>query len=408
MGGASTAAPLDASGALYWNPAAITGLCSSELDVGLEFLYPHSHLSSSLSFFSTEPGDEVAPAQGITRVSGSDRSDNGIFLLPTVGLVVTPECSPFVFGLGIFSAGGFSVNYPASNLNPILTPQPPNGFGVGSLYGEAQIYQIVPTVAMRITDNLSVGIAPTLSFARIMLDPAVLGTPDDANGDTFPTYPAATHGRVDVGGGAQAGIFYNASDCWHFGASIKSPQWFEDFKYNTVNEVGRPRTTQFRFDYPLMASVGASYTGLDKWVFAADFRYIDYANARGFEGVGFDPATGALKGIGWDSVYAVAVGTQYQCTCNTSLRAGYTYNTNPIRDERTMYNIASPLILQHTAYLGASYNVTQCFVVSAAYAHAFWNDVEGPFITPQGPVPGTSVKSSVSADTVVLGVTVKF
>src|SRR6185295_7246970 len=48
MAGASTAAPLDASGALYWNPATITGLCGSQLDVGLEGLYPQAHLSSRI------------------------------------------------------------------------------------------------------------------------------------------------------------------------------------------------------------------------------------------------------------------------------------------------------------------------------------------------------------------------
>ena len=36
MGGASTAAPLDATGALFWNPATLSGLPSSELDFALE------------------------------------------------------------------------------------------------------------------------------------------------------------------------------------------------------------------------------------------------------------------------------------------------------------------------------------------------------------------------------------
>src|SRR5204863_6707 len=102
--------------------------------------------------------------------------------------------------------------------------------------------------------------------------------PDDANGDGFGTYPAATHGRLQAGAGVQAGIFYNYDACWHFGASLKSPQWFETFRYNSADELGRPRSAEFRFDYPLMASVGASYTGLQGWVLAADFRYIDYHN----------------------------------------------------------------------------------------------------------------------------------
>ncbi len=56
MGGASTAAPLDASGALYWNPAGITGLQGSEANLGLEGLWPHAKLSSSL------PANSLGPA----------------------------------------------------------------------------------------------------------------------------------------------------------------------------------------------------------------------------------------------------------------------------------------------------------------------------------------------------------
>ena len=36
MAGASTAAPLSPAGALYWNPATLSGLCRSELETGAE------------------------------------------------------------------------------------------------------------------------------------------------------------------------------------------------------------------------------------------------------------------------------------------------------------------------------------------------------------------------------------
>ena len=51
MGGASAAAPLDASGALYWNPATLSGLPSSELDGGLELLYARARVSSANATF---------------------------------------------------------------------------------------------------------------------------------------------------------------------------------------------------------------------------------------------------------------------------------------------------------------------------------------------------------------------
>jgi long-chain fatty acid transport protein len=402
MGGASTAAPLDASGALYWNPAGITGLEGSELGFGLEVLYPQSKLSSSLSANSFGPGIPPVP------LAGSDRSNPGVFVLPTIGLVYQPEDSCWVYGLGLFSAGGFAVNYPGSTTNPILTPQAPNGLGLGAVSAELQVFQLAPTIAYRLTDRLSVGFAPTLSLAHLTADPAFLAPPDDANKDGFATYEDATHGRLEAGGGFQVGIYYITESCWHLGASFKSPQWFETFRYNSRDELGQPRNVQFQFNYPMMTSIGAAYTGFQQWTLAADFRYIDYHNATGFDQSGFDPTTGAVRGLGWDSIFAAAFGAQYELTPCCSLRLGYTYNTNPIRGDRSMFNVASPLVLENTIYMGASYKLTPTFTVSLAYAHAFENSVTGPITTPFGAVPGSTVESSAAADTIVFGATIKF
>jgi hypothetical protein len=62
----------------------------------------------------------------------------------------------------------------------------------------------------------------------------------------------------------------------------------------------------------------------------------------------------------------------------------------------------------HTLSAGASFRVTDALLVSLAYTHSFENAIHGPFITPLGPVPGTEVRSSATADSVVLGATVKF
>src|SRR5690349_11882740 len=46
MAGASTAVGVDALGAMYWNPAAISGLPGSEVVIGSELILPDVHLSS--------------------------------------------------------------------------------------------------------------------------------------------------------------------------------------------------------------------------------------------------------------------------------------------------------------------------------------------------------------------------
>ena len=49
MGGASTAAPIDAAGALYWNPATISGLDRNESEFATEVLIPRTTLTSRVA-----------------------------------------------------------------------------------------------------------------------------------------------------------------------------------------------------------------------------------------------------------------------------------------------------------------------------------------------------------------------
>src|SRR5262245_25995978 len=48
MAGASTAVGADALGAMYWNPATISGLPNSEVVIGSELILPNTHVASTV------------------------------------------------------------------------------------------------------------------------------------------------------------------------------------------------------------------------------------------------------------------------------------------------------------------------------------------------------------------------
>ena len=400
MGGASTAAPVSASGALLWNPATLSGLDGSQLDVGAELLFPHTTLSSSV------PANTFGPGFPPVDLSGRTVNTDAVFALPTIALSYSPEESPFTYGFGIFAVAGFGVDYAGSTTNPVLTPPAPVGLGFGPIFSQYQVLQIAPALVYDVNDQLSVSVSPLLDLGSAQLDPSVISAPDDANGDTFATYPPGTHSGAAWGAGFSLGAYYKAGD-WGFGSSYKSPQWFQSYSFNTTNELGVPRTTEYNLDMPAIVSVGTSYKGIDRVLLAADVRYIDLANTNGFGDSGYAP-NGALLGVGYQSIFAVALGTQYQVTEAASVRLGYSWNENPIPAIQTAANIASPLIMQHTLCAGLSYQVTDAFSVSVAYAHIFENSTTGPIVLPGGVVPGTSITSTTAVDTILFGATVKF
>ena len=72
------------------------------------------------------------------------------------------------------------------------------------------------------------------------------------------------------------------------------------------------------------------------------------------------------------------------------------------------FNTASPLIIQHTLSLGASYTFSENWIASVCYSHAFENSASGPLQSALGPIPGTSVTSTISADALSAGVSKRF
>lgn len=394
MGGIS-AAPVDSLGALYWNPAVISGLKTSEMEVGAQLLATHSNLSSAL------PANSFGPSVPPTGLLGSTNSSNGISPLPAIGVVYQPKDSVLTYGFGMLAAGGFGVNYPGSTTNPVLTARPPLGFGNGPIYSSFQLMQIVPTVSVQLTERLSFGFAPTIDLGFLSADPALMFSP------TASGYPSATHGETTWGAGFQTGLYYALPSAWHFGVSLKSPQWLDSFQFQTVDSQGRPQTLKTRVDFPLIASAAVAYTGFERWTLGADVREINYHSTPGFSHTGFD-STGAVRGLGWKDVFVLALGAQYRLADPLFLRIGYTYNSDPIPAGNAIFNVATPVVMQHSLSLGASFEVNKRFLLSAAYLHVFENSIQGPLLTPTGAIPGASVQDSAWGDAYLMGATVKF
>lgn len=383
FGGAATAAPIDSAGALYWNPATLSGLKSSEMAFGLGIVSPHAQLSSTVG--------------GVT---GATDSDAGVIPVPTIGWVQKSNDSAWTYGIGIFGVGGFGLNYGADVTNPILAPQPAGG--LGRIYSSAEIYQVVPTASLALSDQLSIGFAPVVTLAKISVDPLFVAPPDGAG-----IYGPGTGTKYSWGAGVQAGIYYITDYDWHLGASIKSPQWMESFQFHSQTSTGMPVDAKFGLDMPLTMSLGTAYTGIDRWTWAMDVRYLDWSNTRGFDRQGYLP-NGAVAGLGWRSTWAVSVGSQYELTDRLTLRSGWQYMQNPIPHGQTMFNIPSSLIIQNWLSLGASYKLRRNVIANIAYSRGLEQQQDGPIVLPAGAVPGTVVRQKISADMFSFGVTVTY
>jgi long-chain fatty acid transport protein len=411
MGGAATAQPIDISGALQWNPAAVSHFNSTIIKVDLGLFFSSPELSSSL------PADMLGP--GSPPLSGTTLDDRGISPMPAVAVVWGKPDSRHTFGASAFGISGFGVTFPEEannplsptfnpmeNSNPINYPQEAMGFGrIESDYG---LFQMGFTWAYDLTDNLALGIQPTFNYATLELMPNPTANPNMSG-------YASTDKASAIGYGAQFGIFYHSDNGLNLGASYKTKQKFSEFEFNNTYIDGAEATSKFEMNYPSIISAGIGYT-TGNFDFAGDYRYVTYENTEGFSTSGWTE-TASVAGFGWENISIISVGLQFRGIEKLPLRAGYTYNTNPIPDELAFFNAPATAIIQNAFQVGFSFLPSESISIDATYHHGMSSGTtSGPMYNPMligdnnpmGMIPGSSVGYNMTTDLIMVGFGYKF
>ncbi|MDJ0644363.1 MAG: outer membrane protein transport protein [Flavobacteriaceae bacterium] len=391
MGGAATGQPLDISGALQWNPASISAFDESTLKFDLGLFFSSPELSSSLPAGLLGPG---APA-----VRGVTKDDRGLSPLPALAYVWSKEGSKHAFGASAFGIAGFGVTFPQepnhplnANFNPTMNSNPINypqaAMGFGRIESDYILLQVGFTWAYELSDKFSIGIQPTVDYATLEIQPNPLAVPSQTLG-----YPMSDKANA-IGFGGQIGIFYDSGSGFSAGASYKTTQFFGDFDFeNTYLDPGQTSApnVSFNLDYPAIYSLGFGYSKGDIDL-ALDYRFIDYENTDGFESSGWQIAqsgpfqgfpTGAVNGFGWESISVVSAGLQYKGIDKVPLRVGYTYSSNPIKDELAFFNTPATAIIKNAFQFGLSYKATDNLSFDAVFHFGTsGGSTAGPLLSP--------------------------
>lgn len=411
MGGASTAQPLDISGALYWNPATISNFNDNilKLDVGLFFSSPE--LSSSL------PAGMLGP--GAPGVSGITKDDRGISIMPNIAYLWSKKESKHTFGASAFGISGFGVTFPEENNNPFNPDFNPNensnpinypqeAMGFGHIESDYMLLQLGLSYSYELTNKLSIGLQPNVNYAALELMPNPTASP------TMAGYPS-TDKASSFGFGAQFGLFYDSGYGLKLGASYKTTQKFSKFKFDNTYLDGTSVNNEFKMDYPAIFSLGLGYStgNID---LALDFRRVDYENTSGFSQTGWTQ-TASVAGFGWENISIVSAGLQYKGINKLPLRFGYTYSSNPIPEEIAFFNIPATAIIKHAYQFGLSYMVNDNWNIDAVYHYGDSDGLtSGQILSPMaasssnplGAIPGSSVSYNMTTSMVMVGLSYTF
>jgi long-chain fatty acid transport protein len=379
MGGAGVAMPTSALAALHHNPALLP-LLENVVEIGAEVIEADNSVRSA-----------IGPIGGSTE----DLGDGAV--IPALGAVYRPERGRWAVAGGFLGTAGFATNYPQDPSNPVLAPQP---FGMGRAYGTYQLVRVPIAFGWQASDRLSIGAALNAGQQTFAASPAAFAGPDcDGAGRCF--FPSVEEDTA-TGIGYTLGAVYRLGSRVAAGASYVSEQEFEEFEWTTtvanpsLPSYGTRRDIAFQINPPSIASVGVALT-FERLAIAADVKRMGYSDARGFGSPGPDPVTGQPRSLGWRDIEVFALGLQYRLSERAVARAGVNLGENPIPGSASALNVLSPAVFEDHYAVGFGYRVADAVDLDLAYYRATESSVSGPLIGPSGPLSGTTVESSISA-----------
>lgn len=386
MGGVGVALPTGTLGALYLNPAMLATVEGHEFGFSIELV-------------DSQPVVESSVQTPFGSFTGRTENESDLAVIPSFGWARGADDGRRVtLAMGVLSLAGFGTDYPQDSTNPILLPQP---LGFGGVYSSYRFMKIPFAVAWRPAPELALGVSLNAGWASLAAQPFG-GTTPDCSSATRCFVPDVSEDSA-FGYGLQVGAVWTPAPAWSFGAAYTSEQSFEDFSWNSrvanpdLPSFGSQREIRFGLDVPQSLAAGIGWTPSSRFRAGLDGRWIGYSDTQGFE-AGFDPVTGAPRGLGWEDIVVIAFGVEYQATPRLALRGGWNRSESAVPDSSAFFNVGSPAVFEDHLTLGLGWQLAPGWSVDLGVYRAFEAEVTGTFVTPAGPVPGTRVTNEMEVD----------
>ena len=325
-GGAAVAE--DAS-TVYWNPAGLTRLDGTHLELSVHFIRP--------SFKWDDKGSTITAAAGGAPLTGSDGGDAG-----------GPNFVPNFFashainenwrvGLGIFLPFGLETDYGNEWKGRYYTTK-----------SELLTVDINPSVAYRISSQWSVGGGFSVQYIDAELNNAIdygtisggaVGAPQSADG-------TVKLEADDWAWGFNLGVLFELNENTRFGLTYRSRVDYEiddgtaEFQYpdpavetfaGLIGLVDGGVSTDI--EMPANASLSAYHKLSEKWAIMASVVWTQWSSLDELR-VQFDSgAADNVTTFDWDDTFYYAIGATWYYSDEWTFRGGVAYDQTPVPDK---------------------------------------------------------------------------
>ena len=390
MAGAGTAAPAETISAAS-NPAAAV-MVDEDWEVGLSLFSPRRSYKS---------GASQANGNGGAFTIGPNDIDSGreYFPIPYVGKAWRLDDNS-AMAVNFYGRGGMSTEWGGGTAS--LDPDGPGAAPVMTLPGTygagnagVNLSQAFLDVTYAINNGpLNVGITGVLAMQAFKLKG--IGTFAGytksfaaSGGTALPTNLTDSGTDFSYGWGVKIGAIYAVNDQLNVGAAYQSKTSMSDLdKYADLFADGG------NFDIPASLRLSASLTASPQLSLHFDYERIMFSDidsvgngiANLFSCPTVNPASADLEsclggsngpGFGWDDVDTYKFGVEYTVSSDLILRAGYSFNQQPIGTDQVLFNILAPAVVEQHITIGATRTLSNANELSFSLMYAPSKTVSG-------------------------------
>ena len=279
-----------------------------------------------------------------------------------------------------------------------------------SLYTNLKTYNIQPSAAYKLTDNLSIGGGVDVQYVKATLTNALPQVSPLVPTDGFTSLKGD-----DWSVGWNAGLFYTTGDT-NFGVHYRSgishklqgtqiisglaaPLTAANGEFAATAPLDLPDIVTVSMMHRLTPQLRAMITG--KWY-----------NWSKFKGIEVTSATGTTnKELDYRDSYSVSVGGEYDVSPALTLRAGTMFDRTPTNPQYLTTRVPDGDRVWLTG--GATWNMSEMMALNLSYAHTFVEKAniirpDSYFPAPATVTATTLAQTSGNADQVAASLTVRF
>jgi long-chain fatty acid transport protein len=267
-------------------------------------------------------------------VSGGDKQtieDDGFIFLPGL-YYVRPLNDKWTFGIGPNAATGLGATYNDSWPGRYLVDE-------WSLI----FIGVVPSVAYRVNEKLSIGVSLSLNYSRFTLDKSVFNGPGQSDGK----FELEADG---IGVGGNLGLLYEFTPHTRFGLVYRSEVEAENDGTPELSGLSAARRTLLEnagvlnqdismdTNMPQSVLAGIFHDFDNGWTISADALWLDFS-AYNIDNITIGDITISKESTDYQDIWAGSLGATYALRPDWSLRGGVLYLSSGLEDEkRTIFS----------------------------------------------------------------------